>query len=107
MKTSKELLGTRIREIRKAKGLSQERLAELVGIEPRHVSRIEVGKSYPTISRLEKLSMVLGVTMRDFFDFGHLKSPDEREKDMEIIIKNLPEEHQRIIFKIVRAFRDI
>ena len=104
MKTNKELLGARIRELRKGKGLSQEALAEMIGIEPRHVSRIEVGKSYPTISRLEKISEVLGVPMRDLFDFDHLENPDERAKDIEAKIKSLPEEYQQIIFKIVRAF---
>ena len=104
MKTSKQLLGARIREIRKARGLSQETLAELIGIEPRHVSRIEVGKSYPTISRLEKLSEVLGVPLKDFFDFDHLESPEKRTKDIESVIRGLPEEYQQIICKIVRAF---
>lgn len=106
MKTTKELLGARIREIRKAKGLSQESLAEMIGIEPRHVSRIEVGKSYPTISRLEKISGVLGVPLRDFFDFDHLASPDDRVKEIDATIKSLPEEYQQILFKIVRAFEN-
>ena len=41
MKTTKELLGERIRELRKARGLTQEQLAELVEIEQKHVSRLE------------------------------------------------------------------
>lgn len=41
MKNTKELLGARIKEIRKARGLTQEQLAEMVDIEQKHVSRIE------------------------------------------------------------------
>lgn len=41
MEEIKHLLGKRIREIRKAKNISQEKLAELVGIEKRNLSNIE------------------------------------------------------------------
>jgi len=67
MKTIKVLLGNRIREIRKMKGLTQEQLAELVNIEQKHVSRIELGKSAPTFERLELFSQVLDVPITDFF----------------------------------------
>ena len=54
MKTTKELLGARIKELRKAKGLSQDELSEKINIDPKHLSRIEVGKSYPSLDTLEK-----------------------------------------------------
>jgi transcriptional regulator with XRE-family HTH domain len=68
METKKELLGARLRELRKAKGLTQDKLAELVDIEQKHVSRIELGKSYPTIDRLERLADALSVSVAVFFD---------------------------------------
>jgi transcriptional regulator with XRE-family HTH domain len=57
MKTTKELLGARIKELRKARGLSQEQLSEKINIDPKHLSRIiEVGKSYPSLDTAEKLA---------------------------------------------------
>lgn len=43
----KSLLGKRIKEIRKKRGLTQEKLAELAGIETPSLSNIENGKNYP------------------------------------------------------------
>lgn len=40
----KKEIGSRIKAIRKAKGYTQEQLAELVGIEPPSLSYIETGK---------------------------------------------------------------
>jgi len=104
MKTTKELLGARIKEMRRSCGLSQEQLAEKIGVEPRHMSRIEVGKNYPTIDRLEKIAEALNVPLKDFFDFMHLDSPDTRALKIEELVKGMNEDYQRIIFKIVRAF---
>lgn len=104
MKTVKELLGARIKELRRNCRLSQEQLAELIGVEPRHISRIEVGENSPTIERLEKISLALNVHMKDFFDFMHLEDRDARAHSIEERVKLLPEEYQQIIYKIVSAF---
>lgn len=104
MKTTKELLGARIRELRKLRNLSQEQLAELIGVEPRHVSRLEVGSSYPRIDRLEMIATALDVPLKDFFDFMHLESPDTRAKNIEEMVKGMQEDYQQIIYKIVQAF---
>lgn len=53
------LLGTKIRQYRKSKGLTQERLAEQIGIDNKHLSRIEKGRHMPTYTVLRKLSRVL------------------------------------------------
>jgi len=56
MRTTKKLLGERIKELRKAKKLSQDKLSEQIGIDPKHLSRIEVGNSYSSLSTLEKIA---------------------------------------------------
>ena len=59
MENTKKLLGTRIKEIRKAKGLTQEQLAESIGIEIPSLSNIENGKTYPSSDTIEGLIQVL------------------------------------------------
>ncbi len=39
------LLGKKIKEIKKKRGLTQDFLAEKVGIDAKHLSRIECGKT--------------------------------------------------------------
>jgi len=71
MENTKELLGAQIREIRKARGLTQEQLAEMIDVEQKHVSRIESGKNYPSIDRLEKIAAALNSSLtnsRSLFD---------------------------------------
>ena len=103
MKTTRELLGARIRELRKARGLSQEELAEKIGIEQKHVSRIEVGKNYPTIPRLEKIAEALEAPIMLFFDFVHLEDNTEQAANIEDMMKELDKESQKAAFKIIRA----
>lgn len=106
MKSTKKLLGCRIKELRKSRGFSQEQLAEMVGVEPKQISRIEVGSSYPSLNRVERIAAALGSPIRDLFDFMHLETPDTRLVNMEDIVKNLKEEHQRLVYKIICAFRE-
>ncbi len=54
-------LGNKIRQLRKSRGLTQEQLAEQIGIDNKHLSRIEKGRHMPTYHILKKLA--------NFFDF--------------------------------------
>jgi len=55
-------LGKRVRELRKERGYSQEKLAERAGIHENHVRRIEGGTANPSYVVLVKLAKALGVT---------------------------------------------
>lgn len=52
-------IGEKIRLMRKAKGLTQEQLAEKIGIDNKHLSRIEKGKHLPTYKVLKNLAQFL------------------------------------------------
>ena len=67
----KQLLGKRLREIRKRKGINQEKLAELIDVDPTTISNIENGKNYPSMINLENIIKVLDVTFTEVFDFEH------------------------------------
>jgi transcriptional regulator with XRE-family HTH domain len=107
MKTTKELLGARIKELRRNKKISQEELAEQIGVEPQHMSRIESGRSYPSIDRLEKISTALKVPLKDFFEFMHLENVAERLKSIDSLAKDLSEERQRFAYKILKALQEM
>src|SRR5437016_13988981 len=55
--------GKAVRIARAISGLQQRELAELVGLDPSHVSLIEMGKRRPSVSALEKLAKGLGVPL--------------------------------------------
>ncbi len=102
--TAKILLGSRIKELRKNRGLSQEKLAEMVNIDPKHLSRIEVGRSFPSMDTLTEISKALKLELKDFFEFSHHgKSANEITKSICNLLEEASEEKRRLILKIVRA----
>jgi transcriptional regulator with XRE-family HTH domain len=103
MKNTKELLGARIRELRKSRGWTQARLAAMIDIEQKHVSRIELGKNYPTIDRLEKMAEALKVPLTSFFDFPHLKNNDERIVSIEEMVKELDKDSRKLAYRMIKA----
>jgi transcriptional regulator with XRE-family HTH domain len=58
---SEEKLGTTVRELRKAAGLSQRELAENSGIAKQAITNIERGATLPTLRTLERLAVALHV----------------------------------------------
>lgn len=60
-------VGSRIREIRKKKGLALRALAEKCALSVNAISLIERGENSPTVSSLQKLSLALEVPITDFF----------------------------------------
>ena len=54
-------IGTRIREIRKAQGVSQETLSGLAGTGQRYISELERGKATARIGEMLKVLNALGV----------------------------------------------
>jgi len=56
-------IGNRIKKIRKANKLTQNELAIKTGIERPNITRIELGKHYPDLETLEKISDALGISV--------------------------------------------
>ena len=61
-------LGQRIRQLRDARKLSLEALAERCGVSRSNISLIERGQSSPTATVLDKLSVGLGVSLASLFE---------------------------------------
>jgi transcriptional regulator with XRE-family HTH domain len=61
-------LGTRIRELRRAAGLTQEGLASKASIDAKYVQDIERGDANPTLAMLVALSHAFGVSLAELLD---------------------------------------
>lgn len=64
------LFGKRLRQIRRYQDLTQEQLAEEVGVSVEFISNIERGINAPSFETLEKISLVLDLPVSDFFNFN-------------------------------------
>ena len=60
--------GRKVREIRKAKGLSQEALADLSGIDRSYMGHIERGQKNVTLLKIYQIADALNVSITNFFD---------------------------------------
>jgi len=102
MADNKKLLGQKVRQLRKQNEYSQERFAELVGIDPNSVSRIECGVYYPSLDTLEKIATVLKVEMRDLFLFSNKESAESLRSYLLQIASELEVEKLREVVGVVR-----
>lgn len=78
----KKLLGQRIKEIRKKRRMTQEKLAEKVGIEPPNMSYIETGRFYPSPDTLCKIAKSLDVKIYELYKFDYLRPVEELKKEL-------------------------
>ena len=78
--TLKQDLGQRIQKLRKDKKITQEQLAEMVGIDPKNISRIEKGNNYPTAENLTSIAKSLHVDIYELFVFNSIPLEQMKEE---------------------------
>ncbi len=102
----KKMFGKRLRELRNARMLTQETVAELIDIKPENYSRIENGLSFPKPENIEKISKVLNVEIAELFQFSHLNDYD---KVLEAIISKLNSDKEAAIltYKFLKSLGKI
>lgn len=73
MATLRQKFGSRVREIRAERGMTQERFAEITGISVDFLSLIERGINAPSFGTIERISKRLKIRVAALFTF-----PDEQ-----------------------------
>ena len=86
MTNIKKLLGAKIIQIRKERGFSQIKFAEMLCLSTNALSIIETGNGFLTAETLEKILEKLNLEPDELFSFGGIKTNDELHKN---ILKNL------------------
>ena len=100
---NKKLLGKRIKEIRKYKGLTQEQLLEMIDIETSSLSGIESGRFFPSLHVLDKIASVLEVELIEFFRFSSIDIPKDLEKEIYTIVSKLNDKDKQVVYKFLIA----
>ena len=68
---------TKIRELRKARRLSQEELAYAVGTTRQTITSIEVRKYTASLVLAYKIAHYFGLTIEEVFDFSDVEAADK------------------------------
>jgi len=100
------LLGRRIKEERKKKGMTQEKLAELSGISNNFISYIESGNKNASLKTIKKIADALEITLSDLFrEISVSKKPktDPTIKQLVYLIQNKNTNTKKFILNVCRT----
>lgn len=84
-------LGSSLYNARKKSGLSQEAVAEKLGVSRQTISKWELDETLPDIRQSKKLSQLYHLTLDELIDF------DIDQKEIEEAIENISDEKQQKI----------
>ncbi|MGN0484584.1 MAG: helix-turn-helix domain-containing protein [Lachnospiraceae bacterium] len=73
-------IGLKIKERRQAVGITQEHIANILGVNPSHISNIECGRAHPSLSALIKIANILQCSV-DYFISGEYFYQIDKEKE--------------------------
>lgn len=96
----KEGFAKRLKEVRKKRGYTQEELAELVDVAPRHISFIENAKSFPSADLIDRLCKSLKINYGELFKFDESFSRKELIENLTEIIQKLDTDKLTYIYKM-------
>lgn len=99
-------IGQRIRKIRKARGFSQEKLAEEIGISTTHMSHIETANTKMSLSTFVALASALEVRTDELL---YDEKPENRSASITFIMELLNDcstQQIRIIEDVVKAVKE-
>jgi DNA-binding XRE family transcriptional regulator len=82
--------------------MSQDKLSEKLDIDPKYLSRIEVGKATPSLDLLIKTASLLNVELKELFEFSHLEEIGDKNQ-VEAMLKGLSDVQRKLIVKLIKA----
>ena len=97
------MIGTRIRNLRIQKKLSQEELALAADIHPAYLGRVERGEKCPSIETVYKIAQGLKVSLCELTDFSDESTPIKVQllKRIENAIADLSDEEASNLVSII------
>ncbi|AYW46506.1 helix-turn-helix domain-containing protein [Tetragenococcus koreensis] len=89
----RQYISKRTKYLRSKKGLSQDKLSELSGLDSKHISRIETNAPNLELESVERIIDALGETDATFFNWKFPTSSEEI-RELNDSLEKLPDEDQ-------------
>ena len=93
-------LGNAMRNARKSRGFTQERLSDVSGVSVRHIAKIEKGVINPSFDILEKLITALGTSFDAFYNPATEKDASELQEIVCLYVVVKKSRHEKYLFLI-------
>lgn len=100
MQDIRKIIGNKIKVVRKNNKMTQNELAEKIGVDPKYISRIETGISYPSLSVIERIFDVLKIDIRNL-------EQNENFMDKETMIAAINKKLKKTSANKVRVIKNI
>ena len=101
-------IGENIKRIRTAKQLSQKEVTINASLDSAQYSRIENGKTDPSVTTLERIAKALGVSLSELFaateELKEINSNDRTIMEKVALVETLQEEERKTIYTMLDAF---
>lgn len=103
MATDYNVIGERIKKARKAKNMTQEKLAEKLDVSIAFLSRIERGSSQINLKRLGQICEILDITEGEILNGSTNKSARYLEAYFSQLLKTCSPEKQKLIYDVAKV----
>ena len=104
-----EFFNKNLKFLRTKKGLSQEKLAKMIGKDRSSIAYWELGKSEPSIDNVIKISNVLNVPIYDLTGKDLTKEDIDESSQLDELLfskaKELSDEDKKMILNIINAIK--
>ena len=97
------VIGSRIKQARLAKNMTQEDLADKIDISVAFLSRVERGNSHINLKRLNQLCGLLDVSESYLLNGASSSSENYLDKEFTDLIKSVSPEKQKLIYNVAKA----
>ena len=106
MEELKKDFGKRLKELRKSQGLTQEQLAEKIGMDTQNLCKMENGSHFPQTKNLYKIAKVLDIEVKDLFDYGHFMQREKLVSEITDYLNKAATKELEFIYKIIKSFKE-
>ena len=97
-----KLIGERIKKVRKANGITQELLAERLGVSIGYVSQVERGITKISLDLLGAISSILDCDIATFITESAINSNEYMESELLSEIRKLDAKKKKYILEIIK-----
>ncbi|MBQ2938566.1 MAG: helix-turn-helix transcriptional regulator [Clostridia bacterium] len=100
------VIGSRIKQARLAKNMTQEDLADKIDISVAFLSRVERGNSHINLKRLNQLCGLLDVSEGYLLNGASSSSENYLDKEFTDLIKSVSPEKQKLIYNVAKTIAE-
>ena len=106
MKISYDIIGSRLKDARKSKNITQQALSEELNISISFLSRVERGLSHFNLERILQTCYILEVPVSYILEGTCSKDENYLEQDFSNLLKSCSPEKQKLIYDVAKTIAE-